>query len=102
MNNDATNKANDKTVTPENESTVDADTTASAIAPDTHFLSSGLKLGTELFSKGNIKKIVDNDTIENTPTPDAPGYDTPDSASQYSGSNDSNSPYSLRNLKFAP
>ena len=41
----------------------------SAIATDAHFLSSGLKLDTELFSKGTIKNMADKDTIDTTPDP---------------------------------
>ena len=73
MNDDAADDATDWPVTLENESTPDAavfaaaapaatsaaasaaDTAAFTIAPDSHFLSSGLKLDTEIFSKWNIK-----------------------------------------------
>ena len=66
MNDDAINDATEQTITLNNEAITDAavfDTndpsnpattaaTASTIAPDAHFLSSGLKLDTKLFLKG--------------------------------------------------
>ena len=131
MNEDATNGTTNWSATLENEATLDTTffdaaptstsataTTAtnaataataaddavatSSIAPDTHFLSSALKLDTEIFSKTNIKNMADKDAIDTTPDPDAPIADTPDADAQDSGSTDSNSPYSLRNRKFAP
>ena len=75
---------------------------ASDISPGTHFLLSGLKMDTELFSKGNIKSMAYKDTINTTPDPGAPNADNPDTSAQDSGSGDSSSPYSLRNCKYAP
>ena len=46
--------------------------------------------------------MSDKDTINATHSPDATNDDNLDSVSQDSGSTDSNSPYSLRNRKFAP
>ena len=46
--------------------------------------------------------MADKDTIYTNPAPDAPITDTLHPATQYSGSTDSYSPYSLRNHKFAP
>ena len=68
MNDDDANDANDLPFTLNNEATVysaifvsanpvatsDAVATASRIAPGAHFLSSGLKLGTEIFWKGTL------------------------------------------------
>ena len=59
---------------------------ASTIAPDSHFLSHGLKLDTELFFKENIKNMADKDTFDVTPDPDSPDADTPDASAQDSGS----------------
>ena len=42
------------------------------------------------------------DTIDTTHDPYSPKAYTPDASTQDSGSTDSNSPYSLRNHKFAP
>ena len=81
---------------------VTAATAAAAISPDAHFISSGIKLDTELFLKGNINNMADKDTIDTTPDPDTPSSDTPDASAQDAGSTDSNSPYSLRNRNFAP
>ena len=107
--NDATNWP----ITLENESNSDAavfattatNTTASAtsgIAPDAHFLSSGLKLDTGIFLKGNINNMADKDTIDTTPSPDEPNYNTADAATQDAGSTESNSSFSLINHKLAP
>ena len=116
MSYDSANDAIDQPITLENEYTPDTSIFAAAapvanaaddaatptIAPDAHFLSSGLKLYTELFSKGKINNMADKDTINATPAPNAPNSDNPDAVAQYYGSADSNSPYSLRNLKFPP
>ena len=75
--------------------------TASAIAPDVHFLSSGLKLDTDIFSKGNINHLNNKDTIDTTPDPYAPEDDTSNASSQDYSSIESSLPYSLRNFKFA-
>ena len=48
------------------------------------------------------KNIPDKDTINTTPDPKAPDAYSPNAASQYVGSTDSNSPYSLINRKFSP
>ena len=101
MNGDTANGATNRLVTLDNEATPDDDgftaaapaASASAIDPDAHFLSSGLKLDIEIFLKENIKNMADKDTIGTNPAPDSPGSDTPDSASQYAGSADSNSPH---------
>ena len=76
--------------------------TTSAIAPDDYLPSSGLKMDTELFSKGNIKNMADKYTTGTTPDYDAPNADNPDAYAQDYGFTDSNSPYSLRNRKFTP
>ena len=111
MNENTTNDDTNQPITLNNEVTLDAavfaaaasSTTAAAfaIAPDAHFLSSGLKLDTELVLKGNINNMDYTDTIETTPAPDSTDSDTLNAAAQYAGSTDSNSPYSLRNCKFA-
>ena len=82
MNNYATNDATKQPLTFDNESNSDSSVfaptapavTASAasaavIYPDDHFLSSGIKLDTEMFSKGNINKMADKYTIGTTPAP---------------------------------
>ena len=111
MNNKNANNSTNQPVNLDNESTPDvaiftaataAAASASAIVPDARFLSSGPKLDTELFSKGKINNMADKDTINATPAPNAPNSDNPDAVAQYYGSADSNSPYSLRNLKFPP
>ena len=113
MNNNAKNGATDQTVTFDNEVTIyaaifDADApsataaAASAIFPDAHFLSSRLKLDTDIFPEGKINSMADKDTIDTTPATNALETDTPEYSSQYAGSTDSNSPYSLRNHKFTP
>ena len=116
MNDESVKKKFDQSVTLDNEATPDsavlvaaapaATTTATSdIAPDEHFLSWGLKLYTELFSKGNIKNMADKYTVDDAPypkSPDAPNDDTSDSAAQDAGPTNSNSPNSLRNRKFAP
>ena len=48
-----------------------------------------------------LKFIIKLQSTPN-PVPKAPGSDTPNSYSQDDGSTDFNSPYSLRNRKFAP
>ena len=67
MNNDAANSAIGKSVNINNESNTDVEVfsadaattisaaSASAINPDAHFLSSGLKLDNKIFSEGRIK-----------------------------------------------
>ena len=110
MNDDSVNDAIDRPVTLDNEATPDAiffvvaapAVTAAAIAPDAHFVSSGLKLDTEIFSKRNIKNLADKDTIDTTPDPNANDSDTHYAAAQYDGSTDSNYLYSLRNHKPPP
>ena len=116
MNNNAANVAIKWPVNLDTESTPDstifataatasidaADGTASNIYPDAHILSSGLKLYTEIFSNGNINNMADKDTVDTTPAPKSPNADTPAAAAQYIFSTDSNSPYSWRNIKFAP
>ena len=72
------------------------------IAHYAHFLSFGLKLDTEVFSKGNIKNMYDKETFDTKPVPDVPDSDTPESAAQHAGSTDSNYPYSLRNCTPPP
>ena len=52
------------------------------------------KLGTELFSRGNVKNMADKDTIDTTPDHDSPNADTLGVASQDADSTDSNFPYS--------
>ena len=99
------NGANDQLVTLYNEATPNAAVfaatapavAASVIAPDAHFLSSGLKLDTELFLKGNIKNMADKGTIDTIPYLNTPDTDNPNAAAQYAGSTGSNSPYLLRN-----
>ena len=107
MNNDAVNNTNNQHVAPDNEATpyaadfsAAAPVATAAISPYAHFLSSGLKLDTELFSKGSINNMAYKDTINTTPVPNAPDSDTPDASAQYAGSTDSSSPYSLINRKF--
>ena len=114
MNYDTAKDATDRPVNFNNEATPDAailsdspvSTTAatitSDIALDAHFLSSGINLNTELFSKGNLKRMADNDIIETTPDPDAPDANTPDTSVQDAGSTESNYPNSLRNRKKFP
>ena len=113
MNDDALNDSTNWPISPDNEATLDAAifsasivtatvSNVSDIAPDAHFLSSGLKLDTALFSKGGINNIADKYIIDTTPYPDAPGAEYPDAAVQDDGSIDSNSPYSARNHKFPP
>ena len=116
MSYDSANDAIDQPITLENEYTPDTaifaaaapvanaadDAATPTIAPDAHFLSSGLKLYTELFSKGKINNMADKEIIYTSPAPDSIDADTPNAIAQYSGSTDSNSPYSLRNHKFAP
>ena len=49
--------------------------------------------------------MADKDTINTSPdhdVPDAPDADTPNDSAQDAGFADFNSPYSLRNHKFAP
>ena len=82
MNNYAANNATNQYVTLDNEATPDiavlsdapaaTATAASDIVPDAHFLSLGLKLDNELFSKGNIKYMDENDTINTTPVTNSP------------------------------
>ena len=105
MNNDAANDTTGQPVTLNNESNPDTgvfSVATSAIVPDSHLLSSGIKLDTELFSKGNTNNMADKDTIDTTPVPKAPDTNTPDFAAQYAGSTESNYPYSLENCKFSP
>ena len=117
MNGDATNNSTNQPVTLDNEVTLynkvtlDAAvfatvapvaTSASTISPDAHFLPSGLKMETGLFSNGDIKNMADKDVIDTTPPHEAPVAYTLDAADQYSGSTDSKSVYSLRNCKFSP
>ena len=115
MNDDAANNATNQPVTLENEDTpgfavfaaanpaaTAAAVDATTIAPDSHFLSHGIKLDTELFSKGNIKNMADKDKFDVSPDPDLPNADTPDASAQDSGSTDSNYPYSFINSKFLP
>ena len=121
MNEYAANDNTNQPATLKNEATLDANifsTTASGtasaaasaaaasaantIAPDTHFLSSGLKKDTEIFSKGNINNIDDKDRIYTNPDPDKTDADTPDATAKDSGSSDYNSQYSLRNHKLDP
>ena len=52
--------------------------------------------------KNKEKKIDDKVTIDITISPDTPGADNCNASAQDAGSTDSNSPYSLRNRKFAP
>ena len=99
MNDNSANDATNQPVTLDNKATPDAAIFVPAIA---RFLSSDIKLGIEIFSKGNIKKISDKDTIDTTPSYDVPNNDNNNATTQDYGSNDSNSPYSLRNRIFAP
>ena len=73
MNNDAVNNTNNQHVAPDNEATpyaadfsAAAPVATAAISPYAHFLSSGLKLDTELFSKGSINNMAYKDTIDIT------------------------------------
>ena len=118
MNDNSVNESNNQPITLNNEATPDASVfsvtapsvtviaTAAIedafIAPGTHFLSSGIKLDTELFSKGNRKNMSDKGTINTTPASDAPDADTFDAAAHDYDPTDSNSPYSFRNFKLAP
>ena len=79
INNGAANKTTNQPVTLYNEATLDTaifasatPAAASSVAPYDHFLSSGLKLDTKLFSQGNINNVVDKGTIYSTPSPGAP------------------------------
>ena len=74
----------------------------SFIAPDAYFLSSGLKLDTELFLTGSINNMADKYKIYPTPGPNVPESDTPNSSAQDYGPLTPNSLYPLRNRKFAP
>ena len=108
MNNDAVNNPADQSVTIK--ATPDTavfpvaapSATAVDISPDNHFLSSEIKMDTELFLKGDIKKMADKEKIDATPDPNAPDDHTPNTADQDDGSTDSNYPYLLINRKFAP
>ena len=113
MNDNAVKKAINQPFTLNNEATPDATIFAAAapnatsastsvIYPDAQFLSPGLKLDTELFSKGNIQNMDNKNTIDTNPSPYAPYADTPNASARDSGSTDSNSPYSLINRKFPP
>ena len=114
MNRNAAKGATNRPITLNNESNLDnsvfSDTAPDAtavvaatdISPDAHLLPSGIKLDTQIFSKGNIKNMDDKDTIDTTTDYNVPEANTFNSATQYSGSTDSNSPYSLINRKFAP
>ena len=48
--------------------------------------------------KKKAKKIYDKVNINTTPDPNTPSADTPNASAQGSVSNDSNSPYSSRNI----
>ena len=112
MNNNAANEATNQTSTLDHEATIDAiffasvapaataTAVVSTISPDDHFLSSGLKMDTEIFSKGSINIMANRDTIDTTPSPDAPDGDSSDDAAQDSGYTDSYSPHSFINNKF--
>ena len=74
MNRNAAKGATNRPITLNNESTLDnsvfSDTAPDAtavvaatdISPDAHLLPSGIKLDTQIFSKGNIKNMDDKDT----------------------------------------
>ena len=96
MNNDTVNTATNQPVTINNDATPDSDFFAANdanIAPDAYFLSSGIKLDTEIFSKGDINNMADKYTINTTPVPNLLNADTPKSAAQDDSSTDSNPPY---------
>ena len=107
MNDDAMNNATNQPATLDNEATPDAavfsaTAAAVAIAPDPHFLTSGLKIDTEILLNGNLNDMADKDTLNTPPATNAPDDNTPNADVQNAGSTDSSSPHSLINHKLTP
>ena len=112
MNDDAANNATNQPISLKNDAiqyasvfnvATPSDTAAaSTIALDAYFLSSRLKLDNEIFSKGNINHMADEDTLYTTSDPNAPNNDTSNASAQDSVSTDFNSPYSLINSQICP